>query len=64
MADRKEQATVMVKLTEKEALTLVKALRTSDRIPINDTTKSLHNRLEKDFRTMRLINQANAKGWK
>tara|TARA_R110000751_G_C13410624_1_gene438942 strand:+ start:200 stop:394 length:195 start_codon:yes stop_codon:yes gene_type:complete len=64
MTDSKETATVMFKLTQTEASILLRALRTTDAPMPFDCDKPLVKRLEKDFRTMRAINKADAKGWK
>ena len=66
MKDSQEQATVMFKLTEGEAATLLKALESTDSntIPRDEANQSLYRRLLKDKRTMRAIRKGNAKGWK
>tara|TARA_R100001594_G_scaffold12687_1_gene27988 strand:+ start:1725 stop:1916 length:192 start_codon:yes stop_codon:yes gene_type:complete len=63
MKDSQEQATVMFKLTAEEAKLLMHALRNDDAPPIHDR-KDLHNRLNNAWRTMRAVNNGNAKGWK
>jgi|TARA_R110000824_G_scaffold105801_2_gene250256 hypothetical protein len=69
MIDSKEKATVMFKLTEKEASILIEALRAYCTTPEHGMVPfgalgPLMRNLEKDHRTMRAINKANAKGWK
>mgnify|MGYP003662489364 CR=1 FL=1 len=66
MIDSKKQATVMFKLTEQEAATLLVALQECipAMIKAHAEPSPLAKRLEKDFKTMRAINKANAKGWK
>ena len=56
----------MFKLTEQEAATLLVALQECipAMIKAHAEPSPLAKRLEKDFKTMRAINKANAKGWK
>tara|TARA_R110000824_G_scaffold157971_2_gene331527 strand:+ start:11538 stop:11741 length:204 start_codon:yes stop_codon:yes gene_type:complete len=66
MKDSQEQGSVMVKLTEGQAATLLKALGCaidSDTIPRDEANQSLYRRLRKDRETLRAIRKGNAKGW-